>query len=103
MCRFKTEEEVVGLANATSSGLAGKVLKKGHLKKNAYLWYVIQDIKASYLTIHGYMHAQYIYMYIHGTRYAFVDCYLNLYILISLSNALFEWNKYSLCKSKLKF
>lgn len=28
MCRFKTEEEVVGLANATSSGLAGKVLTK---------------------------------------------------------------------------
>ena len=37
MCRFKTEEEVVGLANATSSGLACKVLKKGNFKKNAYL------------------------------------------------------------------
>ena len=103
MCRFKTEEEVVGLANATSSGLAGKVLKKGDLKKIAYLWYVIQDIKARYLTMHSYMHAHYIYMYILGTLYIFVDCYLNLYILISLRNALFEWNKYSLCKSKLKF
>lgn len=82
MCRFKTEEEVVGLANATSSGLAGKVLKKGRFKKKCIS--VIQDIKARYLTMHGYMHAHYIYMYIHGTLYVFVDCYLNMYISISL-------------------
>ena len=59
MCRFKTEEEVVGLANATSSGLAGKVLKKGHLKKKCIS--VIQDIKARYLTMHSYMHADITY------------------------------------------
>lgn len=53
MCRFKTEEEVVALANATSSGLAGKVLKKGHFKKKCIS--VIQDIKARYLTMHSYI------------------------------------------------
>ena len=69
MCRFKTEEEVVALANATSSGLAGKVLKKGQLKKKYTS--VIQDIKTRYmyLTMHSYMHSD------------------------------ITWNKYSPCKS----
>lgn len=75
MCRFKTEEEVVALANTTSSGLAGKVLKKGHLKKKCIS--VIQDIKARYLTMHSYIHACSLHIHVHSWYTVCICCLLS--------------------------